>query len=251
MRVAVFSDVHGNLTALDAVLSDIQGKNVDQIIFAGDLCLLGPRPGECLRRIREANIISIYGNTDEWLLESQVPPQRLAALAGWTLAQLSPDEQSWLDALPFSKRISPINDVLDDLLVVHANPLDVNQIIFPPEQEQMTRYGIVRQTDEELGELVHGVEARLMAYGHLHIPGERVWEQLRLVNISSVSIPGDGDERAKYGIFSWQDDNWSFERFFVGYDMEKEIDAYRKAQPPGWEKIIDTIQSDGFFPQRV
>ena len=64
MRVAVFSDVHGNLTALEAVLADIAAQAVDQIYFAGDLCLIGPRPAACLERVRSANIAAVYGNTN-------------------------------------------------------------------------------------------------------------------------------------------------------------------------------------------
>ena len=251
MRIAVFSDVHGNLTALDAVLNDIASKNVDQVVFAGDLCLVGPRPMECLRRIQDSNITGIYGNTDDWILGRQTPPQPLAALAQWTLAQLSRAEQSWLNTLAFSQRISPTDYARDDLLIVHANPVDVNQIIFPTEQEQLARYGRVRQTDVELGELVTEVKAAVLVFGHLHIPGERKWDQLRLINISSVSMPGDGDSRAKYGIFSWQNDAWTFERQVVSYDIEKELDAYKQTQPPGWLKMVETVESEGYFPQKV
>ncbi len=251
MRVAVFSDVHGNLTALEAVLNDIAHKNVDQIIFAGDLCAIGPRPAECLRRIQDSNIVSIYGNTDEWILGRQPPPERLAGLAQWTLAQLSLAERSWLDTLAFSQRFSPSGIPDDDLLIVHANPLDVNQIIFPAEQEQLARYGRIRQTDDELGELLSGVKAAVLVFGHLHIPGERKWDRLKLVNISSVSMPGDDDARAKYGIFTWQGDSWTFERQFVSFDIGKELDAYRQAQPPRWEEMVETMEAEGYFPQKV
>ena len=251
MRIAVFSDVHGNLTALDAVLQDIAQKNVDQVVFAGDLCLLGPRPSACLDRVRQAGIDSIYGNTDEAILSPQDPQQRLAALAGWTLAQLDSEERTWLAKLPFQVRISPTQDVNDSLLIVHANPVDVNQIIFPAEQDQLECYGRIRQTDEELGELVSGVQDSILAFGHLHIPSQRKWGDLRLFNISSVNIPGDGDARAKYGIFSWQDEAWTFERQFVSYDINDEVQAYSQAQPPGWERIVQTIETEGYFPQNV
>ncbi len=251
MRIAVFSDVHGNLTALEAVLEDIALRDIDQVVFAGDLCLVGPRPAECLRRIQSANITSIYGNTDDWILGRQIPPQPLAELAQWTLEQLRPAEQSWLNGLPFSHSISPTNQAQDDFLVVHANPLDVNQLVFPPEEEQMGRYGRIRQSDEELDTLMAAVKAAVLVFGHLHIPNERNWHQLRLINISSVSMPGDGDPRAKYGIFSWQEKEWGFERQFVTYEIEKEVDAYRQSQPPGWGKMVETMQSEGSFPQKV
>lgn len=251
MRIAIFSDVHGNLTALEAVLEDIACRAVDEVVFAGDLCMVGPRPAECLRKVQGSKIISIYGNTDDWLLGRQEPPEKLAALAKWTLAQISEPGRGWLDGLAFSQRFSPTGLAEDDLLVVHANPLDVNQVIFPPEEEQMARYGCVRQADEELAGLMGETHAAAMAFGHLHVPNERTWKQLNLFNISSVSMPGDGDPRAKYGLFTWNGAAWSFERCAVEYDINPELEAYRRERPPGWENIVQTMELEGCFPQRV
>ena len=98
MRVAVFSDVHGNLTALEAVLDDIAGQGVDTAVFAGDLCLVGPRPAECVARLQAWKGLALYGNTDDWLLGRQTPPERLQALAAWTAGQLSGPQRAWLKA---------------------------------------------------------------------------------------------------------------------------------------------------------
>jgi predicted phosphodiesterase len=251
MRIAIFSDVHGNLSALEAVLQDINDRGVDEIVFAGDLCLVGPRPRACLRKVQESRIQPVYGNTDDWILGRQQAPQPLTALAEWTLAQLSETERAWLDGLPFSHRISPAGRSGDDLLVVHANPRDVNQLIFPPEAEQLIRYGRIRQKDDELDKLLEGTETAVLAFGHLHIPSERAWGRMRLINISSVSMPGDGDTRAKYGIFAWNGREWSFERRLVAYDIATETDAYGQARPPGWEKIVGTMETEGCYPQNV
>lgn len=251
MRIAVFSDVHGNLTALEAVLEDMTRLSPDKVIFAGDLCLVGPRPAVCVRRLQGSDIISIYGNTDDWVLGRQEPPSKLAALAQWTLAQLDKEARAWLDALPFAHRISPTGVASDDLLVVHANPLDVNQIIFPAEEEQVALYGRLRQTDEELADLVANTNTNAIAFGHLHIPNQRSWKQLKLFNISSVNMPGDGDPRAKYGLLSWDGQAWTVEQFKVAYDISPEMEAYRRNQPPGWQDIVQTMAAEGCFPQRV
>lgn len=251
MRIAVFSDVHGNLSALQAVLADIAQHAVDEVVFAGDLCALGPRPEACVKSVREASVVSIYGNTDEWVLGRQEPKQTLVDLSKWTLAQLSEADRAWLDALPFEHRISPTARAGDDLLIVHANPVDVNQLIFPPEDEQKRRYGRVRQSDGDLAELLAGTRCAALVFGHLHIPYIRTWKQLRLFNISSVSVPGDGDPRAKYGLFTWDGMSWSFERRRVEYDVQAEIDAYRQRRPPRWLEIVETIEKEGYFPQNV
>ncbi|MFN2104476.1 MAG: metallophosphoesterase family protein [Candidatus Promineifilaceae bacterium] len=257
MRLAVFSDVHGNLTALEAVLADISKRAVDKIVFAGDLCLVGPRPAECLDRVRDLDGVpgfgctAVYGNTDDWLLGRQQPPPPLADLAQWTYDQLSHSQRKWLDDLPFAHTVSASGSDDRPLLIVHANPQDVNQLIFPPEEEQIQLYGRVRQADDELNDVLQGVQANTIIFGHLHIPSIRSWDGKTLYNISSVSMPGDGDPRAKYGLFTWDNDAWQFERIYVRYEWAVESAAYRTRQPPGWQKQVETITAQGYISQNV
>lgn len=266
MRLAIFSDVHGNLTALKTVLDDIDHQpSVDHVLFAGDLCVFGPRPLACLDVIRQRSIASIAGNTDQWI--SNPPPlqdrmdeaqrnriKRIWELCSWTQAQLGPENMAWFaqDNLPFQRRISPSSTAHDDLLLVHANPLDVNQIIFPDEEYQRKLYGRVRQTDAQLAEMIQGTDAAVIAFGHLHIPNARQYQHLLLANISSVSLPGDGDPRAKYGLLTWQrGQGWSVEHICLTYPVEPEIEAFRQAQPPGWEQAVTQLEVQGFVPQVV
>lgn len=251
MRIAVFSDVHGNLTALEAALADIGRHEVDQVVAAGDLCAMGPKPLACLERIRDNNIQALYGNTDEWLLGRLAPPEHLAAAARWAADRLTDEARQWLADLPFRLRFSPTGRAEDDMLIVHANPLDVNRIIFPSEAEQMARYGRLRQTDAELEPLVAGLDAAVLAFGHLHIPNVRLWRGKPLVNISSISLPGDGDPRAKYAIFEWVDDGWTFAHHHVVYDLDAEARAVRAAQIPGWEEAMRSLETQRFIPQKV
>ena len=251
MRLAVFSDVHGNLSALEALLADIAGESVDEIVFAGDLCLMGPRPAACVDRVRDLGCPAVYGNTDDWLLGRQQAPAHLADLADWTDAQLDAGQRSWLDGLPFARSVSAGESGVDSLLIVHANPQDVNQIIFPPEEDQLARYGRVRQADGELDELLSGIESNTVAFGHLHIPFVRSWDQVQLFNISSASMPGDGDPRAKYGLFTWEGDGWTFERRYVPFDMASETAAFGTHKPPGWQNFAETIAAHGCVPQNV
>lgn len=263
MRVAIFSDVHGNLTALEAVLKDIDEQDVDHIVFAGDLCFLGPRPQACLALLQNRDdIASIYGNTDEWIEgppllsddieeEERQRRQRIHDLATWTRETLSEMERAWLRELPFHRRISPTVNPADDLYIVHANPVDVNQLIFPPEDVQKSMYEKVRQPDSALRPMLGDVVCGVLAFGHLHIPFVRSWNDLVLANISSVSVPGDGDPRAKYAILSWDGDAWQIEHRRVDYAVDGEIEAYRSARPPGWEQSVESLQSEGMIQQKV
>ena len=74
MRIALISDIHGNLTALEAALAEIDRHKVDRIICLGDVALDGPQPTAVIRRLREQGIPVIKGNTDDWLLH----PKRTA-----------------------------------------------------------------------------------------------------------------------------------------------------------------------------
>lgn len=258
MKIAIFSDVHGNLTALEAVLQDIKAQEgIDEVVFAGDLCLLGPRPAECLRLVQQEEIACVYGNTDEWLHtppplsdnvseEMRLRQQRTTSLIEWTKPQLSVEEMAWLKGFPFHRTISPSVNPRDDLLIVHANPHDVNEPIQPPEGMQRERYGEVRQPDEVLVGMLEDVLAGVIAFGHLHIPNLRPWRHLLLANISSLSLPLDDDPQAKYGLLTWQDSGgWSVEHRRVAYSAEAELEAYKQFRPPNWEWAVATIEKYG------
>lgn len=266
MRIALFSDVHGNLSAFRAVRQAIEShSDIDRTIFVGDLCLFGPRPEECLVLLREMAVPAIVGNTDEWI--RQLPPlpadmpedqrparQRLRDLCRWTADQLSNESLAWLDVLrqTFQIRLTPTSDPDDDLLIVHANPLNLLDVIFPSIDRQQELYGSVRQTDQQLAPLLQGMAARSLAFGHLHIPGQRQWRDKTLINISSVSLPGDGDGRAKYALLTWSDGaGWDVEYQRLDYQVDGEIEAFRRHRPPGWREQVSQLESLGYVPQVV
>lgn len=266
MRIAIFSDVHGNLSGLRAVL-DIIGRlpDVNQVVFAGDACMFGPRPLECIVELREREVSCIVGNTDHWILnpppledslegEARERRTELRELSSWTHETVGYEGLSWLKDLDsaFEIRVSPTPLRKDDLLIVHANPHDLLQIIFPSEIRQKELYGQVRQRDDELEPMVGGVQASMIAFGHLHIPNQRKYGNLSLVNISSVSLPGDGDVRAKFTVLTWHEEHgWEAELHRVEYSTDEEISALEDRQPPGWRKAVQFYQNHGCIPQNV
>ena len=192
--VAVLSDVHGNLQALQAVLADIKARGAfDRIVTAGDHCLNGPDPGESLELILARSTDVLKGNTDRDLVdEGQSDPElgaKKRASIAWTRDTLGSDRIDVLDALPFSVRVTAPDG--STLQVVHANPLDLDRHIFPDIQ------------DAELEQLVNAVDADVLVYGHLHIPFRQRFANLRLFNIASCGAPRDGDRRAVWGEFVW------------------------------------------------
>ncbi len=252
MRIAIFSDVHGNLSGMEAVLADTERHSPDLVVFAGDLCLFGPRPAECLRLLRERRIPGVIGNTDAWLAGRDGAPDKHQASLAWTQPRFTAGELAALGRLPFSLRLSPTANAGDDLLIVHANPRNVDDIIFPSEADQISRWGHIRQYDAELEPLLSGIEAAVMAYGHLHIPGVRQWDGLTLVNVASANMPGDEDGRAKYALLEWRGGRWVGEHHRVAYDTTAERDAFLAQRPPRWEEAVAALETDGYYyPQRI
>lgn len=252
MRVAIFSDVHGNLSGMEAVLADMEGQSPDLVVFAGDLYLFGPRPAECWRLLRERCIPAVIGNTDAWLAGAGGAPEKHQASMAWTLPRFTAEELGALGRLPFSLRVSPTARAADDLLIVHANPRNVDDIIFPAEADQIAIWKYVRQPDAELAPLLDGVEAAVMAYGHLHIPGIRQWGGLTLVNVASVNMPGDKDGRAKYALLEWDGGHWSVDHRRVAYDTAAESAAFQTHRPPRWEEAVAALATDGYYyPQQI
>src|SRR5947209_2116091 len=125
MRVAVISDIHGNQLALEAVLADLQQQPaVDHLVIAGDLCLNGPCPREVLRTVQQLECPVIQGNVDVEVVNGAPDKgSKKRSTVGWTQEQIGQAGIHYLASLPFSHSISNPNG--SDLLIVHANPLNL------------------------------------------------------------------------------------------------------------------------------
>lgn len=216
MRVALVSDVHGNLTALEAVIADIERRAPDAVLHGGDLVLMGAEPAEVVDRVRELGWPGVVGNTDEllWRPEERERQERrapkLSALLGLLFDEYAPatrellgDERlTWLRGLPAEERV-------EDLLVLHAAPDDLWRAPMPD------------ATDTELATVYGGCEAAEVAYGHIHRPYVRALGPLTVANSGSVGLPWDGDPRASYLLVEHGEPLV----IRVAYDVEREATA--------------------------
>src|SRR5262245_23816793 len=140
MRIAVISDVHGNLVGLDAALADLQAQPADQIVFLGDMIQGGPQPAQVAARLRELGSPVVLGNADAWLLtgrETGAEPttERQLAVREWQLTRLSHADRTYIEGFQPTVEIA-----LGDgrtLLCFHGSPASFDEIILPdtPEQE--------------------------------------------------------------------------------------------------------------------
>lgn len=231
MRIAVISDIHGNQTALEATLDDLaQQPPVDQTIIAGDLCLNGPRPKEVLKIVNKLHCPVLQGNVDaEVVNEAPKKGSKKRDVVSWTRTQIGHKGLDYLASLPFSHRVQ--NPKGSDLLVVHANPLDLEQAIFPT------------ATDEALEPLLGGLEPEIgaLAFGHLHIAYTRRWHHLLLCDVGSCGLPRDEDTRASYAILTWQDNEWQAEIRRVDYNLAAVVKQLQDSGIPHVEKRIKTL----------
>lgn len=248
MRLAIFSDVHGNIHALEAVLADIDAQgHFDHIVFAGDLVFGAADPVRCIATLQARNIEAVYGNADELLwqlppLDDETPEDKAALLelVAWCQAQIGESGLAYLRSLPFDLRFSPPSDAAHnhDLLVVHANPHDIETAIFPPEERQTALFGNLYQSDAALEALLKGVAAEVIVHGHVHVPGVRHVAGYMLVNIASVTRPSDGDWRAKYGILTFAEGAWHVEHRYVEYDVNAARASILASDMPNIEEAL-------------
>lgn len=204
MRIAIFSDVHGNARALEAVLADVQARgSFDQIINGGDLAFGGPRPREAMALLMARAYPTVVGNTDQWV----------AGLAGgstplveWARRQLSPEHLEYLRGLPMSHRVEPPG--MPPLVIVHATPASTTESVMPDAPE-----AVVRQMLEQ-------ARTTALVYGHIHRAYTRDVAGGLLVNVGSVGMPFDGDPRPSWGICTLRDGRWTAEIVRVTYARE-------------------------------
>jgi predicted phosphodiesterase len=210
MRIAIVSDVHGNLVALEAVLDDLERQRPDLVVQGGDLVLFGPQPEACLDRIRDLGWPGVLGNTDEVLWQ---PPPGIPVpepSIEWTRERLGPERVGWLRAQTMEWRQN------DELALVHAAPGDLWRAVLPdaPEGEVEGVYG--------------PLSARLVTYCHIHVPYVRGLSNFTIANSGSVSIPLDGDPRPSYLLI--EDGEPRPQR--VDFDLERAVAEVRASGHP-------------------
>lgn len=218
LRVAIFSDVHGNLPALRAILTAIDRHRPVQLrVAAGDLVApAGARPAETFDLMLETECTLLLGNHDVllWNPEAEELTGPFAALVRqqepWAVSRLGTRRIEYLKKLPHQLRLAPAPG--QDLLIVHASFHD-------PLRGHAATLDTPR---DELRQLYGGAEAQIIAFGHYHDAFVREWDEGMLVNVASVSLPKDSQPLAAYSILTWNDGRWSVEQHRVPYDVNDE-----------------------------
>lgn len=254
MRLAVISDIHGNVAALEAALDDIARRGITNIICLGDCASGMCWPGETTRLLMETNIPTIRGNHDRWLTDRVA--EGLKGQDGFAFQETTADQRAWLYALPESITPAP------GILACHGTPSsDVRNLLEDP------RHGILMPSPlsairERLGE--DGMAARVVLCGHshqssiIHMPGDGPL----VVNPGSLGLPGfrvtRGDHphraearspHARYAILHLEEDAKPMaELISLVYDWES---AARRAEAVGANHAWPHVLRTGYLPESL
>jgi putative phosphoesterase len=228
-RLAVITDIHGNLPALEASLSAIDAIGVDRVYCGGDLVGYGPHPNEVCALIEERQIPTIYGNYD-YAIGRDLDDCGCAYVTehdrelgkrsvAWTLAHTDQHAKNFMRELPFDLRFE-LGEV--PIHLVHGSPRKVNEYLF--EDKPASLYE----------RLAAAEEAQVMVFGHTHKPWIHAYGEVLFVNCGSVGKPKDGDPRAAFAILELDAQGQvqvSVER--VPYDAEAVAREVEAAGLPG------------------
>ncbi len=234
MQIAVLSDIHANLHALQAVWHDLQAQVPDQVYCLGDLVGYGAYPNEVVQFVRDHQIPTLMGNYDEgvgfdmndcgcvYKELAQEARGHLSLL--WTRRHTMDENKSYLRSLPMQLRVG---ERKPRLLMVHGSPRRINEYLYQDRP---------RATFERLA---RDAGAEVLLFGHTHLPYERTVAGTLFVNTGSVGKPKDGDPRAGYVLLKLgRRPRVEFRR--VEYDVEAAARAIRDSDLPG-EFALDLL----------
>ena len=226
MRVAVVSDIHGNLMALDAVMTDLEKQAPDQVWCAGDLGWGGPWATECIERVRAAGWITVKGNTDVWItgdpqtIDDRAQRERLEAIAAQHA--ISASDADWLINLPFGHKAA------GGVLMVHGTP-----------DSQFDAPG----PDAPANEFAPYEGKGIVIYGHVHYAFVRRLADATIVcNPGSVGMPQDA-ETASYLLMDLQGGDAAFRHVRVSYDRRAAIAQAQRMGGPLGELFLANVQA--------
>lgn len=221
MKIAVFSDIHGNIFALEAVLKDIERHRPEVTVCLGDLVGYNPFPNEVVQKIRSLAIPTIMGNYDQGVgfdlddcgcaYRSSEEKARGHISLTWTRKVVNPENKAFLRNLLSRYEIK---HSAYHLLFVHGSPRRINEYLFPD------------RPDSSFLHMMQNEEANVLVCGHTHIPFAREVGTLKVINDGSVGLPKDGNWKAYWALIEIEEGfKVSFQR--SSYDRELLREGYR------------------------
>jgi len=222
VRLAILSDIHSNLEALEAALKIVEEKSPDAILCLGDIVGYGANPNECIELVRQNCDIVLLGNHDAALLDQSItyyftPLARTAIL--WTLSQITEENIEFLRTLKMTA-------TLDRFFLVHSSPT----------QPETWQYII---DEEDAKPHFSSFREEICFVGHSHIPGiysldgkESVVHHGKryIINVGSIGQPRDRNPHMSFGFFD--SENWTYELIRAPYPISTAANKILRANLP-------------------
>lgn len=218
MKIAVISDIHGNMQALEAVLTDIESEKCDKIFCLGDLAMAGPEPAKAIQRIKElqeqGKLEVIQGNTDEMIGNFNEEILQKVKKAAPIMANALENDVQIIPAnlKEFLRNLPPQKEMEIEglkVLLVHGSPRKNDENIMPD------------LPVEKIEEMVAGTDANVIFCGHTHIPcGYQTQKKQTIVNDGSVGRPFTPEPKACYVVATFKDKSAEFKHKFLDYDRQ-------------------------------
>jgi putative phosphoesterase len=246
MKIALFSDIHANLPALEAFFADLDKRNPDAVYCLGDLVGYNIWPNEVIQAIKKRGIPTIAGNYDQGIglmsdecgcaykTESEKDMGKISI--SFTNSLVKPEERRYLSTLPSHIKVEfQLNSDKLNLLLVHGSPRKINEYLFE-DRDEKSLLRIIEQAD-----------ADIMCFGHTHKPYHRTLNSVidgknhyrHAINIGSVGKPKDGNPQGGYVMITIYDnssildkDSIHVEFIRFNYDVEKAAKAVEDSPLP-------------------
>ncbi|GAA3932672.1 YfcE family phosphodiesterase [Chitinophaga oryziterrae] len=243
MKIALFSDIHANLPALQAFFKDVEERKPDAIYCLGDLVGYNIWPNEVINEIRKRGIPTIAGNYDFGIgrtsndcgcaYKTDTEKANGSVSISFTNEIVKEDERRYLRTLPAHIKVEfQLNNDKLNLLLVHGSPRKINEYLFEDREEK------------SMLRIMHDADADIMCFGHTHKPYHRVLTEegqhyRHAINIGSVGKPKDGDPRGGYVMLHINEDSSISDKSTVQtefirfeYDVEKAAKAVEDSPLP-------------------
>jgi putative phosphoesterase len=224
VRVAVISDIHANLPALEAVLADIDRQAVAQVLCPGDLVGQGPHPNQVVSRVRKAGIPSILGNQEievRTLADRARPDPKRHML--WTIAVLKQKNREYLLGLPENRELE-VEGV--GIRLVHGSPHGTFDGMYSSLTSQTLRAWFPGETPRP----------DVLVGGHTHLPFVRTEDGMLIVNAGTVGRPLDGDPRASWALLELEEGRARARIRRVRYPVSETVRAMKRIGMQKWRR---------------
>lgn len=214
IKVAVMSDLHGNIEALKAVFADVDALGIKRILILGDLALMGPEPNKAIDFVKDViekyDVDIIQGNTDLMIINDELPnvADFVKNAILYSKENVTTENKAFLRSLTPQKSIK-IGET--SILMVHGSPRRIDENIMPA------------RPIEEIKPMLADAKEALILCGHTHKPAGYQIEKQTIVNDGSVGRPMNGDYRSCYVVLDIDEEKqncFSVEHRFVEYDFE-------------------------------